>query len=71
MSAYDNDPRVSKVHDSLFHLLADVRGDGLGTVYRYGDAEPFTAEPHDRTYPEESGFATADDAIRSLIGGPQ
>ena len=71
MSAYDNDPRVSKVHGNLFHLLADVRGDGLGTVYRYGDGELFTAEPHDRAHPAASGFATVDEAIHSLIGDPQ
>jgi hypothetical protein len=75
VSAYDNDPRVDRPTNSsdLLHVdLGPDRAAEVGIVRRRGNSDRWAAWlsiDGDRDGWQE--FATADDAIRSLIGDPR
>jgi len=72
MSAYANDPRVADPtkRGELFHVTCD--GGSTAQVRRFLDTDVFVVwgDDEDRSA-DWREFATADEAIRSLIGEPQ
>ncbi|GIM88815.1 hypothetical protein [Paractinoplanes toevensis] len=72
VTAYDNDPRVRSVGPDMWlvgeHLDELTDGDLAPEVRRRGDV--FVADLHHPGEPATE-HATADEAIRSLIGEPQ
>jgi hypothetical protein len=71
VSAYDNDPRVvdRTGGGTVFTILPGSTTRPIGNVApaEHGGFVGWT----DGRKPEGPGFATADEAIRSLIGDPQ
>jgi hypothetical protein len=70
MSAYDNDPRVTREGDGTFSITSPSGMVPEGFVRPARDGGGFIAEPW------EAGFSgtrhpTADEAIHWLIGDPQ
>lgn len=67
MNAYDNDPRVTRLPNGDFRI---DKGYGVvGTVHDCGAPNPWVASTsvgHPLRW-----YATADEAIHSLIGDPQ
>ncbi len=75
MSAYRNDPRVvDRTGDgTVFTILPGSADRPIGNVAPavLGGFVAWTTPTRDTRKPDGPGFATADEAIRSLIGEPR
>ena len=76
MSAYDNDPRV-QYYDDAPGIYVVRRGEGrVRGAHREGRVQPTSDGSRFEAFawgwePVKEEFATADEAIKSLIGDPQ
>lgn len=70
MTAYANDPRVTRLADGTFEVTGQFRSLVEGFVRPARDSNGFIAEPWEAGF-SSSRHPTADEAIHSLIGGPQ
>jgi hypothetical protein len=68
VSAYDQDPRVRKVSQDAFYVTGSP-GEPAARVMRVSGGRFEAATEPERL--DNPTFATADEAIRSLIGDPK